>query len=462
MERLLKHSKISFLIFWMACFLPGLAFGIGFGEIKLNSYLNEPLDAEIELLGTESYDADRLMVSLASAQEFKRAGLDRPFFLSQLRFAVDRSNKRTIIKIASKDPIKQPYLDFLIDLTWPGGRLVRGYTVLLDPAPITGPALHEKRSRQENTQEDPKAVVLYGNAGAANLASTSKQNLETLFDPDFKDPVDQTPTPMTVVTRNDKTKEVLAGAGTGQVISKTSDGERTVIPAPPVTLNAPTPSLTPEAILQVNVNGKQILWVGGGILLAIGFAVVLWFLLRLLFRRKHHAKTMEEPNNDILRMFMQPGMQTGMMDASGRSSAGMNLGGTAAPLGAHLSGNMSNPLGSVASFLQNPHLQAMGASEQNSVFQQNAALQQNLDAALQMPYQNAEAKIASPFSFELPKTPGAFTNETALKLELVKHYLDIGDRENATPLLENILAEGTEKEKEHAQKLLYNLSLEKL
>ncbi len=214
------------------------AYGLSFGEVKLYSYLNEPLDAEVELLGTDSTDSDQISVSLASAQEFARAGLERPFFLSLLRFEVVRAANHTFIKITSKDAIKQPYLDFLIDLAWPGGRLVRGYTLLLDPAPFNSGSVHEKRAMQDPVDASPKVAVLsagthhteaanssantYGNASlsassnnSANVPGVmpyklaphskqqySKQQFETLFDPDVKEE-DHPPIPtMTVVSNN--------------------------------------------------------------------------------------------------------------------------------------------------------------------------------------------------------------------------------------------------------------------
>lgn len=175
---------ISLLLF------PINSHAVGFGEIKLYSHLNEPLDAEIELQGTESYDPERLVVTLASAQEFKRAGLERPFFLTQFRFVILRKGNHTYIHITSNDPIKQPYLDFLIDLTWPGGRIVRGYTMLLDPAPAGGGRIHERVGEAEDSSllQDPEIIPASKDRNSfgtdpSKLMSFNDANITTILPP---------------------------------------------------------------------------------------------------------------------------------------------------------------------------------------------------------------------------------------------------------------------------------------
>jgi len=124
------------LLAFMLSLLPEVGFSLGFGQIKLNSYLNETLDAEIELQGAEDIDTSHLIVTLASVEDFKRIELARPYFLSELHFEVIQKNKQAILKITSEGTVKQPYLEFLVQFTWPEGRVVRDYTLLLDPAPF--------------------------------------------------------------------------------------------------------------------------------------------------------------------------------------------------------------------------------------------------------------------------------------------------------------------------------------
>lgn len=147
-----RKQNVSLLIIFafMLSLLPEICFSLGFGQIKLYSYLNEPLDAEIELQGAEDIDTSHLIVSLASVEDFKRIELARPYFLSKLRFEVVQKNKQTFLKVTSEDPVKQPYLEFLVVMTWPEGRVVRDYTLLLDPAPFGGVS---KRAANEQALE---------------------------------------------------------------------------------------------------------------------------------------------------------------------------------------------------------------------------------------------------------------------------------------------------------------------
>lgn len=139
MDRLKQNVTLSCILFALVLsLLPEIGFTLGFGPIKLYSYLNEPLDAEIELQGAEDIDPNRLIVSLASVDDFKRIELARPYFLTKLRFAVVQKNQHAYLKVTSEDPVKQPYLEFLVLMTWSEGRVVKDYTLLLDPAPFGG------------------------------------------------------------------------------------------------------------------------------------------------------------------------------------------------------------------------------------------------------------------------------------------------------------------------------------
>lgn len=115
--------------------MPSLAFALGLGDIKLNSALNQPLDAEIELLSVAPGEAVNIDVSLASYDAFTRANIERPAVLMFLNFEVEkRADGSYYIHVHSKkEPIREPFLDFLVEVNWRTGRMLREYTVLLDP-----------------------------------------------------------------------------------------------------------------------------------------------------------------------------------------------------------------------------------------------------------------------------------------------------------------------------------------
>lgn len=113
---------------------PMSAYGLGLGEIHLYSALNEPMAAEIDLLSVEAGDLESMDAGLASYETFAKFGVERPSHLAFLRFNVAKNSAgRPVLKVTSTQPIREPFLDFLIELTWSKGRLLREYTVLLDP-----------------------------------------------------------------------------------------------------------------------------------------------------------------------------------------------------------------------------------------------------------------------------------------------------------------------------------------
>lgn len=115
------------------------AIAVGFGDIALKSALNEPLDAEIALTNIEGIDEGLLSVQLAPAAAFAQAGVTRDYYLTQLTFSVDtNAADEKVVKVTSEGPVLEPYLDFLVQLEWPDGLLVREYTLLLDLSIYSG------------------------------------------------------------------------------------------------------------------------------------------------------------------------------------------------------------------------------------------------------------------------------------------------------------------------------------
>ena len=107
---------------------------MGLGDIRLNSVLNQPLHAEIELLSPTVTDLAELRVALASSEAYNRAGVERAYFHTKLRFeVVTRPDGSAAIKVTSREAVQEPYLDFLLEATWGSGQVLREYTVLVDP-----------------------------------------------------------------------------------------------------------------------------------------------------------------------------------------------------------------------------------------------------------------------------------------------------------------------------------------
>ena len=117
----------------LSILIPIQASALGLGKIELSSALNEPFQAEIPVTALRGDEIGNLEVQLASDKEFDRAGLVRSQILTQLSFEIVDKAGETKVVITSKQAVKEPFLDFLLTATAGGGRLIREYTVLLDP-----------------------------------------------------------------------------------------------------------------------------------------------------------------------------------------------------------------------------------------------------------------------------------------------------------------------------------------
>lgn len=131
---------------------PPAAYSAGLGKLTVNSALGQPLRAEVDLLTDPGEDVSSLSAQLASLEAFKQANIARAPVLRTLKFTIaKRADGQPYLEISSAEPINDPFLDMLVELDWASGRLVREYTVLLDPpgfretqahpaAPATAPA----------------------------------------------------------------------------------------------------------------------------------------------------------------------------------------------------------------------------------------------------------------------------------------------------------------------------------
>jgi len=126
--------KMLRLLVACLCIFPTALFALGLGDIRLKSALNEPLDAEIELVSATPDELASLRAALASQETFTRYGLERPRFLSSLDFRVGTATDgRQVLFVRSRESVTEPFLTFLIEVNWSRGRLLREYTLLLDP-----------------------------------------------------------------------------------------------------------------------------------------------------------------------------------------------------------------------------------------------------------------------------------------------------------------------------------------
>jgi pilus assembly protein FimV len=123
----------TFLVIFVSLFTSSYSLSLGLGEITLQSYYNEPLSAEFKILQANNLSQNEISVSLASREYFVQAGIDRDFFLTSLQFDIIFDDpSHAYVKVTTREPVKEPYLNFLVEIQWTSGRLLREYTLLLD------------------------------------------------------------------------------------------------------------------------------------------------------------------------------------------------------------------------------------------------------------------------------------------------------------------------------------------
>mgnify|MGYP001822209564 CR=1 FL=1 len=142
------------------------ALGLGLGEIHTNSSLNQKFDAQIELLSVQPGELENVHVKLAPRETYEQVGIDRPSLLRSLRFSTDRIGQKAVITVKSDKLIREPFLNFLIEVHWPTGKIIREYTVLLDPPIVlteqnsTPAAVQPVRPAPENRTATRSAPVI--------------------------------------------------------------------------------------------------------------------------------------------------------------------------------------------------------------------------------------------------------------------------------------------------------------
>ncbi|MFA4438226.1 ferrous iron transporter B, partial [Xanthomonas perforans] len=175
----------------MAC--SGAAMALGLGDIRVLSKPGQPLVAEIPVISNEPGELDNARVALASATTFARVGLERPQGLVsnlQFQFAQD-ARGRAVIRVTSSQAVDQPAINFLIEVEWGQGRLVREYSALVDApntaAAIAEPAIEAPRAGSSNAiarepapvaapaaQDNARAEPAARAAGSASAASATQ------------------------------------------------------------------------------------------------------------------------------------------------------------------------------------------------------------------------------------------------------------------------------------------------
>ena len=172
-------KKIALTALVAGCFHAGNLLAVGLGEMTVNSSLNEPLDATIQVVGLDGLNEGQLSVSLGSPEDFERANIPRVGLIDDIELEIDVFNSEEgILRLTSDELVQEPFLNMVISMRWPNGRLMRDYTALIDlpvfisdeptaapvdvsetPEPEPAPVVEEPRSQILVDNEQPAAVT---------------------------------------------------------------------------------------------------------------------------------------------------------------------------------------------------------------------------------------------------------------------------------------------------------------
>ena len=145
----------TFLTFFCA-FYSLTSFALGTGRLVLDSALNEKFSAEIALVNTRGLTLDELQVNLATQDDFDRLGVKRSDPLLDLQFDIHPRDERDFyIKVSSSLPVQEPLLNFILEVRWPHGRIVREYGVLLSPPELSTSGESPITPAQSQADEEP-------------------------------------------------------------------------------------------------------------------------------------------------------------------------------------------------------------------------------------------------------------------------------------------------------------------
>jgi pilus assembly protein FimV len=174
---MVQVRKLVLAIAAASALSSGMAHALGLGELTLKSTLNQPLVAEIELLDVKDLTAAELVPSLASPEDFAKAGVDRQAFLNDLTFTpVLNASGKSILRVTSSKPLSEPMVKFLVQVMWPNGRLLRDYSVLLDPSKFS------PQAAEAAAQPAPTSTVAAPVTGATKPSQYTTTPRDTLWE----------------------------------------------------------------------------------------------------------------------------------------------------------------------------------------------------------------------------------------------------------------------------------------
>lgn len=247
---------------------PVFASALGLGGINVKSGLNQPLEAEIPVTVNSAAERESLSVMLANADDYARVGIDASRLSVAIEFAVAKDSRgETVIRVTTKDAIREPFLQLLLQVNWSSGKLLREYSLLIDP-PVMAPALRGSQVMSRPVKE-PVPVMVTESMPVAKPTVEAKPEVKPLTAAVAKPMAETKPQPKPAlepkpVVVAKPLEEVKPASEPGSVTTKTGDSLYVIANA-----NKPRAStnldqmmvailrLNPQAFYQNNVNALK-------------------------------------------------------------------------------------------------------------------------------------------------------------------------------------------------------------
>jgi pilus assembly protein FimV len=217
---MVQVRKLVLAIAAASALSSGMAQALGLGELSVKSTLNQPLVAEIELTEAQGLNAAQVVPSLATTADFAQAGITRQAFLNDLTFTpVINASGKSVLRITSSRPVREPFVKFLVQVLWPNGRLLREYSLLLDP-----PKYSPEAAAAAAAASTPAVTP----AAPAQLPSTAPAAEQPVTPPPAPEPAAQTPAPASdakpvlyTTSNNDTLWEIAEKVRNGGTVQQT-------------------------------------------------------------------------------------------------------------------------------------------------------------------------------------------------------------------------------------------------
>jgi FimV-like protein len=205
------------------------------GKISINSKQEQPLNADIEVILTKADDVTELVPSIASKEDFESQGIERlPVHANINANFVKNSEGKIYLKLKSDKPVKDPFLDLLIQIDSPKGRNYREYTVLLDPPDPMDKMINEtleKDTAKKDNNKLPAKDLAEGKKREIDSEKKSKENQDLIETQQEEVVVEEKKT-----AKKEQPKEEVKNTKEEAIDDRDTDEQKTVKSVPGKTL----------------------------------------------------------------------------------------------------------------------------------------------------------------------------------------------------------------------------------